>query len=293
MKRILLFLLLIPVLTHAQAPADSTRLWKTGGLFSVNFSQVSLTNWIAGGKSSASGVFMVNVFAKYNKNKFSWDNSIDLAYGFLKEKQNALVKSDDKIDLDSKIGIKASEHWNYSALVNFKSQFAPGYAYPNTTDAISKFMAPGYVNLAVGMDYKTEKISVFMSPVTGKFTFVTDADLSAQGAFGVDPGKKLRSEMGAFIKFDGKTDIVKNVSLQTKLDLFSNYLHNPQNIDVDWNVLINMKINEFLSANLVSHLKYDDDIKIPIDTNGDGVIDRTGPSIQYMEMFGVGLSFKF
>ena len=293
MKKILFFFILLPVFAQAQAPADSLRLWKKGGMVSLNFSQVSLTNWIAGGKSSASGVFMVNTFANYQKDNISWDNSIDLSYGFLKEKENALVKSDDKIDLNSKLGIKASKRWNYSGLINFKSQFAPGYSYPNTTDPISRFMAPGYLNLAAGMDYKTEKISVLMSPFTGKFTFVTDDELSALGSFGVDPGKKIRSEIGAFIKFEGKTDVVKNVSLQTKLDLFSNYLHNPQNIDVDWNMLINMKVNEFLSANLVSHLIYDDDISIPIDNNGDGVIDESGPRIQFMEMFGAGLSFKF
>jgi hypothetical protein len=154
-------------------------------------------------------------------------------------------------------------------------------------------MAPGYLNLAAGMDYKTDKISVFISPVTGKFTFVTDEELSAVGSFGVDAGKKARSEIGAFVKFEGKTDVVKNVTLQTKLDLFSNYIHNPQNIDVDWSMLLNMKVNEFLSANLVSHLIYDDDISIPVDKNGDGIIDESGPRIQFMEMFGAGLSFKF
>ncbi|MCF6332204.1 MAG: DUF3078 domain-containing protein [Draconibacterium sp.] len=238
-------------------------LWKSSGLITLNFSQVSLTNWAAGGKSSASGVFMLNAFLNYKKDNLSWDNSADLSYGFLKEKDNDLVKSDYKIDLNSKLGIKATGKWNYAALANFKSQFAAGYNYPNTSDAISKFLAPGYINLALGMDYKMGNISLFLSPTTGKFTFVSDNDLSAAGAFGVDPGMKSRSEFGAFLKFEGKTDVVKNVSLQTKLDLFSNYFHNPQNIDVDWNILINMKVNEFLSANLVSHIIYDDDIKIP------------------------------
>ncbi len=293
MRIVLLILSIVPLFTYAQAPVDSTKLWKTGGVFTVNFSQVSLTNWAAGGKSSASGVFMVNSFANYKKDNISWDNTIDLSYGFLKEKEKTLVKSDDKIDVNSKLGIKASEFWNYSGLVNFKSQFAPGYNYPNTDDPISRFMAPGYLNLALGMDYKREKISVFMSPFTGKFTFVTDNDLSDQGSFGVDPGKKVRSEIGAFVKFEGKTDIMKNVSLQTKLDLFSNYANNPQNIDINWNMLINMKVNEYLSANLVSNLIYDDDVSISVDDDGDGVADRSGPRIQFMEMFGVGLSFKF
>lgn len=286
-KLFIIIFLLLPSIVFSQE-ADSLKLWKKGGVITMNFSQVSLTNWAAGGKSSASGVFMLNTFANYQKDKLSWDNSVDLNYGFLKEKNNDLVKSDDKIDLNSKLGIKATEKWNYAALANFKSQFAAGYNYPNTTDAISKFLAPGYINLALGMDYKTEKMSLFLSPATGKFTFVTDNDLSAAGTFGVDPGKKSRSELGAFVKFEGKAELMKNVTLQSKLDLFSNYFHNPQNIDVDWNVLINMKVNEFLSANLVSHLIYDDDVKILDPGSG-----KSAPRVQFMEMFGVGLSLKF
>jgi len=288
MKKILIVFIIFPLFGFAQESVDSLQNWKKGGIITMNFSQVSLTNWAAGGKSSASGVFMFNAFSNYKKDKLSWDNSADLSYGFLKEKDNDLVKSDDKIDLNSKLGIKATEKWNYAALANFKSQFAAGYNYPNTADVISKFLAPGYINLALGMDYKTEKISLFLSPATGKFTFVNDDDLSAAGAFGVDPRMKSRSEFGAFLKFEGKTDVMKNVSVQTKLDLFSNYFHNPQNIDVDWNVLINMKVNEFLSANLVSHLIYDDDVKI-LDTD----TGKSAPRVQFMEMFGVGLSLKF
>jgi len=169
-------------------------------------------------------------------------------------------------------------------LVNFKSQFAPGYKYPRVANdnAISRFLAPAYLSVAAGMDYKTANMSLFLSPVTGKFTVVNDDDLSAAGAFGVDPDKKFRSELGALLKFGANKEILKNVTAQTKLDLFSNYFHNPQNIDIDWSVLINMKVNEYLSANLVTQLIYDDDIKI------DG-----SPKIQFMEMFGVGLSVKF
>ena len=261
---------------------------RSGGVFTLNFSQISLTNWIPGGKSSASGVFMLNSFSNYKKDDLSWDNSADLSYGFLKEKENDLIKSNDKIDLSSKLGIKATEKWNYSGLANFKSQFAPGYNNPDVTNAISRFMAPGYLTFALGMDYKTDNISVFISPLTGKFTFVTDDDLSAAGSFGVDPGKKSRSEIGAFFKFEGKTEFVKNVSMQTKLDLFSNYAHNPQNIDIDWSVLINMKVNEYLSANLVTQLVYDDDINILDPDTGE-----SAPRVQFMEMFGVGLSLKF
>jgi hypothetical protein len=293
MKKYLLIFLVLPFFVSAQNEQDTIKYWKKGGVATLNLSQISLTNWVAGGKSSATGVIIFNSFANYQKEKISWDNTVDLSYGFQQEKDDDLIKSSDKIDLSSKLGIKTKSKWNYSFLTGFKSQFSPGYAYPNTTDAISKFMAPGYLNLALGMDYKTEKISLLLSPLSGKFTFVTDDLLSDAGAFGVDPGSKARSEMGASLKFEGNTELLKNVTGQTKLELFSNYFNNPQNIDVDWKVLINMKVNEFLSANIVTHLIYDDDIDIPVDKNGDGVLEFAGPKIQFMEMFGVGLSLKF
>lgn len=284
MKKIILVFFLFPAVLVAQEKADTISNWKKGGIFSANFSQVSLTNWAAGGKSSMSGVFMMNTFANLKKDSLSWDNTFDFSYGFLKENKSDLVKSSDKIDINSKLGYKTGSNWNYAGLVNFKSQFAPGYQYPRVPNdnAISKFLAPAYISVAAGMDYKTEVITLFLSPATGKFTIVSDNDLSAAGAFGVEPGKKFRSELGALAKLGLKKEILKNVTAQTKIDLFSNYFHNPQNVDIDWSVLINMKVNEYLSANLITQLIYDDDIKI----NG-------SPQIQFMEMFGVGLSVKF
>lgn len=290
MRKILIVFLIMPFMAFAQEETEAQKdtTWKIGGNITFNFSQVSLTNWAAGGKSSMTGVFMTNVAANYKKDKVIWDNSIDLSYGFFKEGKDDLQKSDDNIDINSKYGLQAKKNWYYSAFVNFKSQFAPGYNYPNTDDIISNFMAPGYLNIGAGMDLRTEKLSLLLSPVSGKFTFVVDDNLAAEGAFGVDPGKNTRSEMGATVKLDFKTEVVKNVTFQTKLDLFSNYFHNPQNIDVDWNVLINMKVNDFLSANLVTRLIYDDDVEIL-----DPETDNSAPRVQFMEMFGVGLTFKF
>ncbi len=289
MKKLLFLFLLLPALTFAQEQPDSLSNWKKSGLVSANFSQVSLTNWAAGGQSSMSGVFMFNYLANYKKDSLSWDNYIDLRYGFLKEDGNDLTKSSDRIEFNSKVGYNTGTGWNYAALVNFKSQFAPGYNYPRTPNDnyISKFLAPAYINLALGMDYKNEILSLFISPATGKFTIVSDDDLSAAGEFGVDPGKRVRAEFGGSVRFAAQKEIVKNVAAQTKLDLFSNYFHNPGNIDVDWTFMLNMKVNEWLSANFLTQMIYDDDIKIE-DKDG-----NNAPMIQFMEMFGVGLSVKF
>ena len=234
-------------------------------------------------------VFMGIYAANYKKDKLNGDNTFDFRYGFLKEEDQKLRKSDDMIDMSSKLGIEASKNWYYSALLNFKSQFAAGYDYPDTDNAISKFMAPGYLSLGLGMDYKTDGFSLMMAPVSGKFILVTDDDLSDEGAFGVEEGKTMRAELGATVKAQLKKDIWENVTLDTKVDLFSNYLDQPKNIDVDWTFKIIMKVNDYLSANLITQLIYDNDVKI----QGDDETLPPSPALQFMESFGVGLTFKF
>jgi hypothetical protein len=294
MKKFLFLLLLIPISVYSQEKADSIKAWKFGGLASVNLSQVSLTNWAAGGQSSSSGVALFNLNANYLKDNLSWENTLNTGFGLLRQDKDDVVKTHDKFDLISKFGVKKTEKIYISTLFNFKTQFAPGYNYPNTTDIISKFLAPGYLTLTVGLDYKPNKtLSVLISPLTGKMTIVNDDTLSASGSFGVDPGEKFRYEVGSFVKMELKTDIMKNVSLNTKLDLFSNYLHNPENIDVNWDLLINMKINDYLSASLITNLIYDDDVKIDLDKNNDGIVEARGPRIQFKEMFGLGFNLKF
>ncbi|RKD92332.1 DUF3078 domain-containing protein [Mangrovibacterium diazotrophicum] len=288
MKKLLLILCLLPLIGVAQEAADSTKVWKSGGNISLNFSQVSLSNWVAGGKSSASGTFLVNLFGNYEKGKVSWENSLDLGYGLLKESDSKLVKSDDKIDFSSKYGYKASGHLYYSALFNFKSQFTDGYKYPDRDNPISRFLAPAYLTLALGLDYKPDDhFSLFFSPLTGKLTVVADDSLSTAGAFGVDPGSKTRWELGAYVKTAVKYEVWKNVTFESKFDIFSNYLDQPQNMDVNWDVTINMKVNDYLSANLITNLIYDNDIKIE-DSDG-----SMGPRVQFKELFGVGLNVKF
>ncbi|MCK3684768.1 DUF3078 domain-containing protein [Maribellus sp. YY47] len=289
MKQLLSILLLVPFFSFAQEKKDS--LWTTSGSTTLNFSQVSLSNWAAGGKSSMSAIGMINYAANYKKDNLSWDNTFDFRYGFLKEKDVKVRKSDDIIDVSSKLGFNAGGNWNYSGLVNFKSQFAKGYKYDNNNipvEVISKFMAPAYLKTGIGMDYKNDHLSVLLAPVSGKFTFVLDDSLSAQGAFGVEENKNFRAELGATAKFEYKRDIMKNVTLNTSLDLFSNYLKETKNVDLDWKVQINMKVNDYLSANLITHLIYDNDTKIKDPDTG-----IASPRLQFMESFGVGLTFRF
>lgn len=295
---IIVMCLFINTALIGQEKTEAPKLWKKAGDFSINFSQVSFSNWAAGGKNSVSGVALFNYSANYAKDRMSWDNSLNMGYGLLKEQSRDLVKSEDKLEINSKVGYKMTEggKWFFTGLTNFRTQFADGYNYTNKDNPvrISSLLAPAYLTFAAGFDYKpTDKFSLFLSPLSSKFTFVADDDLSAIGAFGVDPGKKSRAEMGGTLKAELKFAVAKNVDAVTNLGLFSNYLKNPQNIDVNWDFRLNMKVNKYLSANLLTNLIYDDDIKVPIDSNDDGVIDGTGRRIQLKQLFGAGLSVKF
>jgi len=202
---------------NAQQSKDTT-YWNISGNASVNFSQVSFSNWVAGGKNSVSGVGLFNFNLNYQKEQTTWENALATGYGLLKEGKDEVVKSEDKLELSSKLGLpsKIAETIRYSFLLNFNTQFANGYNYPDTDNKISGFFAPAYLTAAAGLDYKpSDKFSLFVSPISSKFTFVTDEELSS--AFGVDPGKKARAELGATLKAELKTPIVKNVDLSTAL----------------------------------------------------------------------------
>ena len=143
------------------------------------------------------------------------------------------------------------------------------------------------------MDYKpTSYLSVFLSPITSKTTIVTDTKLSNTGAFGVEPGEKVRSEFGGYVRADFTKEIMKNVKLNSTLALFSNYIEEPENVDVNWEMLVLMKVNKFITVSLNTKLIYDHDIDIVKDTNGDGNNDVNGPRTQFKEILSVGFSYK-
>ncbi len=253
--------------------------------------------------SAVNGLF--SGFANYKMGKSVWDNSLDLGYGLIKQgKDEAFRKTDDKIDFLSKYGQEAFKNFYYSALMNFKTQMTSGYNYPDDTRKISgSFFTCIPDLLALGLDYKPNAyFSAFIAPVTEKFTIVTDKQLSDQGAFGVSPGKTSRSEFGGYLraiysKNDFKSRISEKCLIHNKnRPLSQTMLDNPQNIDVSWESLIAMKVNKYISVNFNTHLIYDDNIAVPFDKNDNGTIETGEASrskLQFKEIFGVGLSYKF
>lgn len=276
---------------------DTIASWKKGGIVNLNMAQTSLVNWNAGGQNSVALNGLLSLFGVYTDEVNVWENTLDLGYGMLQQKGYGLMKTDDRIDFMSKYGRKAFKDFYYAGLVNFKTQFSPGYNYPNDSVKISNFMAPGYLLAAVGLNYiPNQYFNAFFSPLTGRMTFVLDDELSQMGAFGVDPGKKLRTELGGYIRLgftknDFKDGFFKNFTVASKLDLFSNYLKNPQYVDVNWENILGMKVNDYITVTLNTHLIYDYDIKF--DSNGDGDLTGEKARIQFKEIFGVGFMYKF
>lgn len=281
--------------------------WETGGTSRVNFSQLNLTNWSAGGQNSVNANSLISLYANRKREKSLWENFLDLGYGInLQGNENNWIKTDDKIDFTSKYGYTASKNWSYSALFNFKTQFSDGYNYPNDSIKISGLFAPAYVLESIGMDFQSESgFSCYFSPATIKITVVGNQELANIGAFGVQKatldnngniiveGENTRTEFGAYIRAYYKKEVLKNINVNSKLELFTNYLQNPISVDVNWELLLAFKVNKFISASLSTQLIYDNDILIDKDNDGDGITDVREAAIQFKEVFGIGLAYTF
>jgi hypothetical protein len=278
------------------APPDTVKHhWVLGGFGSLTANQAAFSNWAAGGTNSLGVSAMLNLRLRYAKNKHSWSNILDLGYGF---QYNGPIehakynKTDDKIEFTTAYSyeIHPNKKWYFTVLANFRSQFSNGYSSTDDSVPISAFMAPGYVVVGPGITYRPAKFfTLYVSPASGRFTFVLNDTLSKQGAFGVEKGKKMRAEMGPFVRADLNKDLAKNINLTTTLELFTDYFHNFGNIDVNWNVLFTLKVNKWLATIINCQVIYDDDTMIQ--TNAPE--PATGPRTQFKETIGVGLSYKF
>jgi len=283
--------------------------WKFGAESGINFTQGYLSNWVKGGESSVSALGDFTSFVNYTKNKTKWENNFRFKYGLMKTGEKGLRKNDDLWEINTKFGQKAFgqlgrqiskkhgkeslKNWYYSFLVSLKSQIAAGYNYPNDSVIVSSFMSPGHLFFALGLDYKPGKTtSILISPITSKLTIVRDTVNIDQTKYGLDPDRKIKSEMGGYVKAKFLLNINDDISLDNKLTLFTNYLENPQNIDIDWEATLKMRINYYINANISTHLIYDDNIEVPL-FNDDGTKVGSGPRTQFKELISVGFTFKF
>jgi hypothetical protein len=317
-KTLLIFLLGIANLGFSQTSEatkdsipqgiDTVQTWTRGGFFNLTFGQIALSNWTGGGVSSITGNAIVNLYSDYAKGNVTWENHLFSSFGVLRVGGNSApwIKSDDKIFAFSKVTSKLKHNFSAAAYLGLTSQFANGYESPLRTNLISRFAAPAYSFAAIGLEYEPNNyFSVIVAPASLKTTFVGVQSLADAGSYGVDPatydsfgekitdGKIIRNEIGMHVYLNIHKKLTKSISLRSKADFFSNYFHNPQNIDVQWDVLLAIKAGKYLTTTISTNLIYDHDINLAIDDNGDSVPDRTGKRIQFKEVFGLGLSHKF
>jgi hypothetical protein len=282
MKKSLLsivFILAVLVGNAQEIPKDTTKLWTKKGNLSLLFNQSAYNKqWLGGGTSNMAGNFGINYDFNYKKGAVVWDNKFILAYGLSKIKGDSkTAKTDDRLELNSLWGKKANGDWYYSMFFNFKSQMDTGY--DKNMVKISHFFSPAYFQLGPGMLWKkNDNLSVNFSPATSKLILVHNHFTDFGPSFGVLQGDTSRFEFGASITAYYKFIIMANVSIENRLNLYSNYLDDPQNVDIDYQMNVVMRINKYLTANVALQTIYD---------------DNSVQAVQVREIFGIGANYGF
>lgn len=281
--------------------------WVKTNKLGFDITQIAFVNWNAGGTSSISGLLKGNFTRVYTREKFKWQNELIFRYGLNKQDGIELRKTDDAVLINSTFGYRRDTitTWYYSAKYSFNTQFTNGYKYPDKDNIISRFFAPAYIFLGLGAENinKEKKYSYYISPFTMKKTLVLDQNLADQGAFGVKKaeydvngnliarGKRSRTELGVLFTAQYKTELFENIQMDNRLSLYSDYINNFGNVDIDWNIQFEMKVNKYVKANIGAHLIYDDDIKNKFEENGVDVTE--GPKMQLKQALGIGLVYAF
>lgn len=271
----------------AAADNDTIGPWTKKGNATLLFNQSTFDNWLSGGENNISGTVGVNYDFNYKKDDWTWDNKVIASYGIVKTRTSSFAKkTDDRFEFNSVVGKKASEHWSYSAFARFKTQFTKGYVYDRTTEGVetrqeyTNFLSPAFLFVGPGMLYKKDdNLKINLSPATSKFIFVDKAyTVPDEGYFGVKEGESMRYELGFNASMYYKLDIVANVTFENILNLYSNYLEDPQNVDIDYQLNIVMRINRYLTTNLSFQTIYD---------------DNAFQGFQLRQVFGVAANYGF
>jgi hypothetical protein len=281
--------------------------WANKNTIGFDLNEIAFVNWNAGGVSSISGLLKGNFTRIRSQINSEWVNELIVRYGINKQDGLNIIKSDDEFRFNSTYGYRKDtlSNWYFSAKFNFKTQFTNGYKYPDTETPISKQFAPAYTFLGVGADYfnKEKQFDVYISPLTLKNTLVLDQALANQGAFGVSKatydsegiliseGKQSKTEFGFLVTNYYKKEVWKNITMENRLSLYSDYLNNFGNIDVEWKMQFDLVVNQYVRANIGTHLIYDDDVKTIAEINGEQIV--SGAKVQLKQSLGIGLQYVF
>jgi len=254
--------------------------WKRAGNSVFLFNQSAFNNdWLGGGTSNIAGNLAINYDFNYKSTKIVFDNKIFIAYGLTQIKGQPISKSDDRLEYSSLFGKKINQsNWYYSGFLNFKTQLDSGFD-PNTNAKISHFLSPAYLQIGPGMLWKkSNNLKVNIAPATSRLIFVDAQFTTLSSAFGVEQGETSRFEFGAAINGYYKFNVMENISIENILNLYSNYLDKPENIDIDYQMNLVMKVNKYISTNVAFQAIYDDNAR---------------KAFQIREIFGLGVNFTF
>jgi len=269
-------------------PDSLIKKWKSGGNYNLTIGQGTLSNWAAGGDQFSLTVnTILQLYSYYRKGRNSWDNTLDIFFGYINTTSLGSRKNDDRFDLISKYGYSLNKKINLATLFNVRSQFVRGYTYPNNVKTFaSSFLSPAYIIFSQGLDFRPNKqISVFFSPITARWVVVTNPALSLRGEYGVKAGTNSIGQFGAFGTVTIEKNFNKKVLYKSRLDLFSNYQRKPQNVDLFITNVLTTKIGKSLAFNWNVDLIYDDDVRLfgP---------RKSSPGLQAKSIIGLGLQVK-
>ncbi len=284
--------------------------WQSINLLGLNFNQAAFVNWNAGGNNSVAALANARFERNYKFRYIQWENYMEMRYGLNAQDNQKLRKTDDALRLSSTFGYRRDtiSNWYYSVKANFNTQFSNGYKYPDRTTPISRFMSPGYSFLGAGTSYisKGRRFNIYISPLTQKATYVFDQELADKGSFGVEKavldadgnvlekGKNIFLELGFLVTNSWETEVYKNVALKHRLSLYTDYLRKFGNVDVDWELNVDLRVNEYIVTTVGAHVIYDDDILFDAVKDDEGnIIDPGEPRLQLKQLLGVGVSYNF
>jgi len=278
------------------------KLWKYRTETNLAFSQTGLFNWVKGGESSLTSLFDITGYADYEnkQKKLSSNNFVRLKLGFIASGDNPIRKNTDILETSTKINHKAFGKFDFSTIMLFKTQLLNGYNYPNDSVPVSKILNPAIMTLGLGFDYKPNaQTSINFSPLSYKLTFVTDTANINQTKYGIPKDKKAMHEPGINFMISNTWKPNQTFAVTNRLQLFSNYIDKPQNIDIDWELTMTTKLNRFAELKLNTHLIFSDNIKTKVlDKDKNPVLNPDGTEkktarIQFKEMIGLSLAFVF
>lgn len=272
----------ISTLAFSQEKKDSIKTsppgsWKVTGVFTFLFNQSSFTNWTSGGDNTIAGTFLINYDFNYKRGSWNWDNRLITSYGLSNIKGQGNRKTGDRFEYNSLLGKKSNKFWFFSFFMNFKSQYSRGFDYKKTPKLpISDFLSPAYLTFGPGMLWKkSDKMTVNIAPATSRFTFVSD---EFSGKYGVEPGENTNMGLGFNLSGYFKFLLIENVTMENIIALYSDYLNNPGNIDIDYQMNYLINVNKYMTMRVNMHMLID---------------DNASSKIQIKQIFGLGVTYTF